>query len=353
MNRSAGKIAGTYVTFLPPVTRFPFIPLFWSAVVARRHPRGFTLIELLVVIAIIAVLIALLLPAVQQAREAARRTECKNNLKQWGLALHNYHDTYNKLPIGSIGLNSGTNPANNFCFQVRALPFLEQQNLFQQFNQNVHYDNNTPLVAGGPTNLSLKKQFAPVFFCPSSQESDRRGDAAGEWTLHYYGVTGRGVQDDLTTVYTGHAGSTTAAHGGIATNGMFLQNRSVSFGECSDGLSNTFLMGEISAGLPFPSTGWSLSWRDWTQGASGTASGTNTGIATYGCKNIRWPIANHSGYGSTSDRWFNDVRFSSNHTGGTQFLMGDGRVIFVSENINMLVYLGAASRNGREVTQIE
>ncbi len=89
-----------------------------------RRPRGFTLIELLVVIAIIAVLIALLLPAVQQAREAARRTECKNNLKQWGLALHNYHDTYTRLPIGSTVRRRS--PSNNFSLQVRTLPFLEQ-----------------------------------------------------------------------------------------------------------------------------------------------------------------------------------------------------------------------------------
>lgn len=320
---------------------------------ARRHPRGFTLIELLVVIAIIAVLIALLLPAVQQAREAARRTECKNNLKQWGLALHNYHDTYLKLPIGSIGLNSGTNPANNFSFQVRTLPFLEQQNLFQQFNQSVHYDNNTPLTPGGPTNKLLKKSFAPVFFCPSSTEADRAGDIAGEFTLHYYGINGRGFQDDLTTPYPGHNNSTsfTGTHGGFATNGMFIQNRSLGFNDCSDGLSNTFLMGEISAPrlIPPVATGWNPSWRAWTQGSSGTGGGA----ASYGCKNIKWPISNFSGWGNAPERRFNDVRFSSNHTGGTQFLMGDGRVIFVSENINMLVYLGAASRNGREATQIE
>ena len=75
--------------------------------------------------------------------------------------------------------------------------------------------------------------------------------------------------------------------------------------------------------------------------------------ASYGCKNIRWPISNYSGYGTTPERLFNDVRFSSNHTRGTQFLMGDGRVIFVSVNINMQTYLAAASRNGREALQIE
>src|SRR5688572_19009653 len=99
----------------------------------NRLRRGFTLIELLVVIAIIAILIALLLPAVQQAREAARRTECRNVLKQWGLALHNYHDNSRVLPYGGMGLNTATFPANNFSFQVLLLPFIDQAPLYNQF----------------------------------------------------------------------------------------------------------------------------------------------------------------------------------------------------------------------------
>ncbi len=145
--------------------------------------RGFTLIELLVVIAIIAVLIALLLPAVQQAREAARRTQCKNNLKQLGLAMHNYHDTFNRLPPG--GFQAG----NRFSYAVSVLPFLEQGNLFQQFNQDVIYNNNVPLTAGGPTNLAQGLVRVPGYLCPSSpREEVNSGDP--RYTLHYYGVAG-------------------------------------------------------------------------------------------------------------------------------------------------------------------
>jgi len=115
---------------------------------AIRRRSGFTLIELLVVIAIIAILIALLLPAVQQAREAARRSQCKNNLKQWGLAIHNYHDTFNKLPIGAMGYNNplAHGPANNLSMHVRLLPYVDQAPLYNQFDFSLHY-NTAPNVA--------------------------------------------------------------------------------------------------------------------------------------------------------------------------------------------------------------
>src|SRR5579885_725901 len=104
----------------------------------QRSPRrpGFTLIELLVVIAIIAILIALLVPAVQKVREAAARTQCSNNLKQIGLALHNYHDQFKKLPTGSTNINSSGATVNGVSWIVRVLPFLEQQALYNQFDVN-------------------------------------------------------------------------------------------------------------------------------------------------------------------------------------------------------------------------
>ena len=120
----------------------------------NRKSRGFTLIELLVVIAIIAILIALLLPAVQQAREAARRTQCKNNLKQLGLAIHNYHDTYSCLPIADV--NGSANPVSA---HARLLPYIEQSALFSLVDFNVPYDHINNLV---PRNTEL-----PAFRCPS------------------------------------------------------------------------------------------------------------------------------------------------------------------------------------------
>jgi len=298
------------------------------------------------VIAIIAVLIALLLPAVQQAREAARRTECKNNLKQWGLALHNYHDTFRALPYGAMAV--GTMPANNFGWHVMTLPFMEQGNLFEQFHMQAHYNDNT--IGAPTTNLKLKESSFSAMFCPSAREEDRMSNEANRPTVNYYGIAGAkgpigGVPG--AAVYPGHLGATTTDHGGFATNGMLIANKSLRFGDCSDGLSNTFLVGEISGRNP---TGWSSSWRPWTQGASGGASG---GTAQYPMKNIMSPISNSGYNGGVADRLFNDVRFCSPHTGGAQFLMGDGRVIFVSENIDFAVYLAAATRSHGEVGSLD
>lgn len=318
-----------------------------------RSRRGFTLIELLVVIAIIAVLIALLLPAVQQAREAARRTQCKNHLKQWGLALHNYHDTHNRLPYGSMGLNNGTPQTNNFGWHVMVLPFIEQNNLYAQFNPSLNF-NNTTLV-NGVSNYSLKTATVPLFFCPSAREADRVGDsetvggiAQVPTTVNYYGIAGaKGPRPAPATGNYSITGNPTANHGGVALNGLLTRNTSKKFGDCTDGLSNTFLVGEISAQNL---SGWSRSYRAWTQGSL-TANGDS---ATYAHKNIQWPISNGSGWtNNNANRLFNDVRFCSPHTGGAHFLMGDGRVIFVSQNIDFAVYQGAATADGGEATQIE
>ena len=316
----------------------------------RSSRRGFTLIELLVVIAIIAVLIALLLPAVQQAREAARRTQCKNNLKQWGLALHNYHDTFRTLSYGAMGRDANA-PANNFGWHVMVLPFMEQGNLYEQFKMELHYNNNDTAF-GTPTNATLKESSFPALFCPSASERDRMSNESNRPTTNYYGVAGAkgpmpGVEPEQ--VFPGHQGTQTGGHGGYATNGMLIVNRSLRFGDCNDGLSNTLVVGEIAKREPRVG-GWQISWRPWVQGAS---SADANGGALYASKNIQWAIS-HSGYtGGNANRLFNDVRFSSEHTGGAHFVMGDGRVIFVAESIDFAVYLAAATRDGGEALQIE
>lgn len=319
-----------------------------------RLKRGFTLIELLVVIAIIAILIALLLPAVQQAREAARRTQCKNNLKQWGLALHNYHDVYNCFPIGEIGLtNSAANPVNNFGFHVRLLPYIEQTGLYAAFDFNRHYDFNTPSAPGALTNYTLKEQRFPLQFCPSGRTADQTntetvGVAHTYTTIHYYGVAGaKGPRPAPATGLFSHTGNTTTDHGGFSDNGILCRNRHFGFRDITDGSSNTLAIGESSAENI---AGWNVSYRAWTQGASNAA----TNGASYACKNVAFPIGKTSGWVSgNATRLFNDVRFSSMHVGGCQFLLGDGTVRFLSQNIDFNLYQSLASASGGEVAPLE
>lgn len=306
--------------------------------------RGFTLIELLVVIAIIAVLIALLLPAVQQAREAARRSQCKNNLKQWGLAIHNYHDTFNRLPM-TMGLPTTNPPANNLALHVRLLPYMDQAPLYSQFDFGLHYDT--------APNLALKNQTFETLHCPSGRGLDRKNGAsttAPEWTLHYYGVAGpRGALPSPLSGNYAHTGNTTTDHGGYAQSGLFSVNLSLNFRDCTDGLSNTLAFGEISGEMN-PASGFAQSWRPWTQGASNNT----TGGASYCSKNINRQINRYSGYqGGVATRLFNDVTFSSQHVGGTHFLLGDGTVRFVSENIDFNLYRSLGSRDTGEVASLE
>jgi prepilin-type N-terminal cleavage/methylation domain-containing protein len=319
-----------------------------------RRRRAFTLIELLVVIAIIAILIALLLPAVQQAREAARRTECRNILKQWGLALHNYHDNSRILPYGGMGLAPAL-PANNFSFQVLLLPYIDQAPLYNQFNFNIHYNTYASGTSGA--NLDLKMVSTPLHYCPSARLDDRLADAETvapapnrrPMTIHYYGLAGaKGAKAAPLTGTYSVLGNQTADHGGFALNGLLPINTKVAFSDCTDGLSNTLLMGEISAQV---TTGWSRVYRAWTQGASG-ASGTGT--ASYGTRNVAKSIMRFSGYtGGNATRLFNDASFCSEHVGGAHFLLGDGRVTFLSENIDFATYQSLASRGDNETRTFE
>ncbi len=294
--------------------------------------RGFTLIELLVVIAIIAILIALLLPAVQQAREAARRSTCKNNMKQLGIALHNYHDTHGLFPSG--GLSAG----NQLSWCAMILPEADQAPLYKQFNFSTQ--TYTSFNAMGLTRI-------PVFLCPSAIGSNELTTNSGEYsggtptyTTHYYGVMGpTGPMPNSNPVvnygeYTGQPG-----HGDYGTTGLLFRNSNTGIRDITDGASNTFLLGESSFGKDAQGN-TNTGYRIWTRGASGSAMGS--------CKNIQYNI-NYQAYTSAN---FNDVSFGSNHTGGCQFVIGDGSVRFVSENINFSVYQGTGSRNGGEVQTV-
>ena len=306
-----------------------------TSVVARPR-RGFTLIELLVVIAIIAVLIALLLPAVQQARESARRTQCRNNLKQLGLALHNYHDSNQVFPMGLSDTVWGNSEilGDGWAWGAAVLPFLDQAPLFNQFNFGTN-----PYAVG--TNQSLIATPLAAFSCPSdikpSTTANNGGNAGG----------GKGTAAIATSSYMGSAGpfdgspcvqSGTVPVPDARNIGLFQVNTSLSFRHITDGASNVFAVGEVR---------WIPNGTDATAAAFGSDRQFIYGHVTTGggpkCDNNG---VNNNGF-HLHNRWTRqklngpylgaanlERSFHSAHVGGAHFLMGDGAVRFVSENIN-------------------
>lgn len=319
--------------------------------------RGFTLIELLVVIAIIAVLIALLLPAVQQAREAARRTQCKNNLKQLGLAFHNYHDTHGCFASGYV--SDWRDTANRdpqtwdgppgYAWGALLLPFLEQTNLQRAFNMN--------RPCWHPDNAAVARTKLPVFLCPSVSGGD-----AGFAVLDNAGTP---MPNTANPYFFGHShyignagheepwGEPQLGSWDPLANGPLYRNSRVRAGDVTDGLTNTVFLGEHSS---------VLSDKTWVGVVPGSfshhqpkfkallgADAEADAAATY--------VLSHSGPAAgelniihpPNSPTAHVCQMYSEHTGGSHVLLGDGSVRFVSEFIHQPTWAGLCSRNGGEV----
>lgn len=303
--------------------------------------RGFTLIELLVVIAIIAILIALLLPAVQQAREAARRSQCKNNMKQLGLAFHNYHDNFTMLPTGYF-----SNGGYITGWAARVLPYIDQAPRYNAIGTLGELTNLMPYrFTTSPHNgdSNLFTDPIPVFVCPSSEIGERALDFSSSWggnpgndaSLHYRGNAG--------SVDVGFVnGSNSSRH--YTTSGVLYPRHTTRFRDITDGLTNTFLLGELSSYI-----GWSGSkggWDDivpwtWATYAYGSPAGAD-GYLMIDTKMAQYPIGsgNHSQYG---------VGWRSQHVGGTHMLLCDGSVRFLSASMSLDLIKSLATRATGEV----
>ena len=349
--------------------------------------RGFTLVELLVVIAIIGVLVSLLLPAVQAAREAARRMSCSNNLKQIGLAIHNYHDTNNSLPPGAgfyggpaVALGSipgyerfagpqGNNRAN---MRYRILPYIEQQALYDAFGGDVVTQDDARMpdgnnIQGGEL---LRGQRLPVYICPSDNNNGRTATISGRPSRiqpsNYQFSMGptnsmsnspnctcpTAVFNVLTarsqpgTNVNNPAGPFTRRGGilpqGVAGNPGYVGK----FGDVSDGLSNTIFLGEtIVDWSAHALNGWSHAncWGrftqvpiNWDTRYASVAAATAAGKT--GCE--------------ARCNWNTAEGFKSRHSGGAQFVMGDGSVQFMSNAINMVTYNALGSKNNGDAASL-
>lgn len=311
--------------------------LFLKAVimVQKRRARGFTLIELLVVIAIIAVLIALLLPAVQQAREAARRSQCANNLHQLVTAMHNYESSYSCFPPGSIGPMAGNSsftapwadpsvggccPWGHFSWAAMILPQLDGTNVYNSIDFTVPayvfsiVENGSQRgPAGDPKNKAAANAMPPVFVCPSVprvQPTTQNKD---------YGINGG-------------TGTCCPERSQSGMNGIGYVNSNVRMAQITDGTSNTLMFAELAHTT-------NHSWLD-----------RNTGSNPF-----LWVHHPSEGYVDATaqdlpdNHSYNNRAAESHHVGGVQTIFCDGHLKFISDSIDQNVYIRLYSRDGGEV----
>lgn len=301
--------------------------------------RGFTLVELLVVIAIIGVLVGMLLPAVQMVREAARRSTCLNNMRQLGMATHNYQSAHLKLPPGATAGPMTSTP--DFSLHVLLLPYLEQTALYDQY------------IGNGLTPAQLSTQKVDIFLCASATQLDEIGGSTGadHNTTHYLGVSGPYDYNFTPTdpsqpylVLTTSADGTVGQQGcfganikmtGVVGPASFSAAAAKSMADILDGTSNTMMFCENSRSQN-PQLGYSPLRGGWAFGLDGER--------VHSVRTI-------TGYRNTNDPEgeYNEEPFASNHPGGFNFTMADGSTKFVSENVDEVVVRSVASIGSKEV----
>ena len=296
---------------------------------ALRNKRlgGFTLIELLVVIAIIAVLIALLLPAVQQAREAARRSQCKNNLKQIGLAIHNYHDTMNVFPLATAGAVTKPN------WRVFLLPYLDQAPLYNRLDL-ISGDFAGSGTAFSGNNTVLTGLTVTVYNCPSSpldpNNAVSNNTATKRAQTHrYIGISGA-TPDPAVPARTDQCGA--GSYGSIyCRNGIVVPNLAVRIRDVTDGTSNTMVVGEQSGTV----NNVDLS-NNYYSGWSGAGPAVPPGDTHWGAGNtsIRYRPNHQTASAGADTVYTGNTILNSYHVGGIQVLMADGAVRFISDNLD-------------------
>ena len=331
---------------------------------------GFTLIELLVVIAIIAVLIALLLPAVQQAREAARRTQCKNNLKQIGLAMHNFHDTYLRFPPGGamdqqpFGINSNpaTGSAWGSSWMVYILPYIDQAPMFSSWQ---FFGNSGPF--NGNNNTLMGGKVIPAYICPSSPlPHDGSPGNTSSIKTDLVGISG--AVNGLIPGYTESRVNTLPSGGIIGGGGVMIPNGTINFRDTTDGSSNVFMVSETSDYI-YDNTGTKQDWRPsmrwgWSLGVKSTGIPPNFDNAggdnrSPNLVTIRY-AANQRGFvndvantgvggSSGSNSQAANHPLNSAHVGGVHILMTDGAVRFISNSLGLDVVARLSTRDDGQV----
>jgi len=318
-----------------------------------RLKNGFTLVELLVVIAIIGVLVALLLPAVQAAREAARRTQCSNQLKQLGLALQNYHDSYGTFPVGHRNTYGSPN------WRVGILPYMEQNALYDQLDVSnnaliggfsAKRNDSSSYGYGTGANSILAGLTVPGWNCPSSPLDTNDNEATG----YTYNNAELGQTHDYAGIAGGYPSLNTSecAAGSYSdygcNNGTLTKHTWQSMAAITDGTSNTMVVGEQSGRVRGVGTTVGVGIRANYHGGWAGCNGATLGAYGSGVTTVRYPI-NSDGTVCTSssgcdDTYDNNTVMNSMHPGGAQSLFADGSMHFLPETINLAVLLNLAQR---------
>ncbi len=302
-------------------------PQLLPGIIPRTKRGAFTLIELLVVIAIIAILVALLLPAVQQAREAARRASCKNNLMQFGIAIINYEHQWETFPIGTA---NATGPIINerkgyhVGWMVRILPHMDDSNAYNKFDfTKGAYD---------PANKEIAEYLPGWRHCPSAPIQS------------YFDVSDEETGESIEVARTSYAGVHHSKEAPINSdnNGIFVLNQAISAHDVTDGLSHTLMVGEKIYG------GHELGW---VSGSRATLCNTGSppNQIIYDIREEAGPVgANMLSEWEPEDPEAT-VGFVGFHTGGVQFVLGDGSVRFISENVNPKTFSNLGNRHDGEL----
>lgn len=334
-----------------------------------KNRQGFTLVELLVVIAIIAVLVALLLPAVQQAREAARRSSCINNMKQLSVAMHNYHDQWGAFPIGALhsqtpGLASNLDRGSSFF--VALLPFIEQTGLYNELSDSAVGGVGNTDIASNVNGQVFDGQRVAVMSCPSSplpQMTDPLTTTPeGVMMPTYAGISGAatmggGPNSDAEPTYNGI----------MAGSGILVPNRSVKISDVSDGTTNTMMLGEQSS-FARDAAGNQIDLRSSnSHGAwvGSTGSGTPgdgvwfcTPFQSWNITTVRYPVnfldataAQAGGATGVGPEDGANRPVQSVHAGGANIALADGSVRFLGESVDYTLFTNLANRNdGNEIS---
>ncbi|MBI1249680.1 DUF1559 domain-containing protein [bacterium] len=310
--------------------------------VAIHRRRAFTLVELLVVIAIIGVLIALLLPAVQQAREAARRSSCRNNMKQVGLALHNYHDVFGEFPSGFNGLE--------MLWTASILPQLEQNNIYDTliFTESGAGNWNHD----GSPNERACGTVVNVYRCPSMAVPEHIDNSGipGRVPISYRGVaSSQAVSDDLSTIPSSSLPQVALEMQDL--NGTLYGGSHIRFADITDGTTNTVVVGESWTNPSYVKDGQGMDYWQFGCPQSGgwdPIPGDKGGTEYSEGVGSTWPKIN-AHLDPTQPGVIMELAFGSYHPGGAQFTLGDGSVRFIAETVDIVTYRGLGSRNGHEI----